>query len=127
MPNGNAQMGDVESVGRSDDADDVAIVYGLAHGLAVNDLIGRYIAELTACEILLLFLDGRQQLRMTAEGDIGLRMARHIVDLHRLDGCERRIWLLHFAGIAQATVVAYPVAEVVDAAGRPSNAAGGAV
>ena len=117
LPDGKAQMGNVETGLIAGDGYDVTIVDGLTHRLCVLYLRLGDEAELLSSDALLRLLDVGHILGVRLQGLVALGMLTHITDL---DGLYRRkgwIRLLDLADDAGILIRDNPIGEIMDARG----------
>ena len=117
LPDGKAQMGNVESGLVAGDGNDVAVVNGLTHRLCILHLPLGDEAELQSTDARLHLADFRHKLRVRLQSLVALGMLTHIVDLDGLYRRKGRIGLLDLTDDARLLIRDYPIGEIMDARG----------
>ena len=117
LPHGKAEVGNVETGLIAGDGNDIAIVYGLTHGLGVFHLRFGDETELQTRDALFHLLNFRHILRMRLKGLVALGVPTHIIDFDGLLGCKGRIGLLDLTDDAGLLIRYDPIGEIMDARG----------
>ena len=117
LPDGQAEVSDIEPFLLTGDGDDVAVAHSLAQQTAVRDDRLGDIAELATRNALLHPTDIADVFGVFAQSLITIGVRTHVVDVDRLERLERRVRRLNLRHDPLGLVSRNPLGEVMDAAG----------